>query len=459
MEEKQYRVMEISEGQDSHFDKVWIIKANPVETNPLSGASFVMSDLYEGTETFILPYDNEIVDEVEEIAKANKLWTPQSDEWKTESAFDEKARQRKTIHRFNEQDSSEGIIQSGRKPLKQFLLEQRKDIFIVKRVETETLYFECGEIKGIVSPAASSRITNFNCPIDDFYFAMVSRQGEKAIPCICLAKDSIGNNKEKLENTYFLNRYAQIYHALLKNIKTNYVIETPGDFELFDASFLLDTLALLHLPKDKTLGLYRRQDDIVDRSFFASPYVHNANADKLFEPIITPIKKTFLQRIGMAGEPNDKEEVNISEFYAPTYLIQGVIDRRIACMIPRPSFHFTLDNRNPEAVWEMFLLDHIEYFLPKFDHGVYKERKIICKEMIEDLPFEVRRGALSLEKELNPDVFMCDDLAIIRCCYFNMWKGIVRWRVQYHLESGKIEYVKNSDEYKVLVKYDCGMRI
>ena len=101
MEEKQYRVMEIAEGHDSRLGKVWIIKANPVETNPLSGASFIMSDLYEGTETFILPYDNEIVDEVEEIAKANKLWTPEVDEWKTELAFDEKARQRKTIHRFN----------------------------------------------------------------------------------------------------------------------------------------------------------------------------------------------------------------------------------------------------------------------------------------------------------------------------------------------------------------------
>ena len=89
----------------------------------------------------------------------------------------------------------------------------------------------------------------------------------------------------------------------------------------------------------------------------------------------------------------------------------------------------------------------------------YKIRAIYWKQWKKVKTRFKELKKLGVEKELNPDVFICDDLAIIRCCYFNMWKGIVRWRAQYHFESGKIEYVKNSEEYKVLVKYDCGMRI
>ena len=64
MGNKTYRIMEISEGTDSKIGKVWIIKANPAVKNEFSGATSIESEIYEGTETFLLPYYNEMVDEI-----------------------------------------------------------------------------------------------------------------------------------------------------------------------------------------------------------------------------------------------------------------------------------------------------------------------------------------------------------------------------------------------------------
>ena len=189
MGNKTYRIMEISEGTDSKIGKVWIIKANPAVKNEFSGATSIESEIYEGTETFLLPYYNEMVDEIEAIAQHGQLWSPTDNDWNKEVSLDEKVGKRVVIHRFGKnKNSNKGVVATDRKPLKQYLLEQNADIMILSDTESGKMFFECGKIHGFVSPAAAKRINDFNNSIDEFEFAMVAKEGEDAIPCIMAIK-------------------------------------------------------------------------------------------------------------------------------------------------------------------------------------------------------------------------------------------------------------------------------
>ena len=185
MEKTRYRVMEITDGHDSKFGKVWIIKANPTIVNEFSGTTSIMSDIYEGTDTFIVPSREEwMFDEIENVAKCGKLWTPKTDEWRTEVAFDEKKQIKTTIHRYTEPAN---FIVTDKKPLRQYLIERNEDVQIFKSIESGKMLFLCGKTKGYVSPAASEKIDDFCCSMDNFEFGMVSKDEEDAIPCIMLS--------------------------------------------------------------------------------------------------------------------------------------------------------------------------------------------------------------------------------------------------------------------------------
>ena len=77
---------------------------------------------------------------------------------------------------------------SDKKTLKQLVLEQNAEVKTFKSPKSDKLFFECGKIRGYVSPAAAERLKDSNCSIDDFAFAMVAKEGEEAIPCIMIAK-------------------------------------------------------------------------------------------------------------------------------------------------------------------------------------------------------------------------------------------------------------------------------
>lgn len=187
MKQTKYRIMEITDGHDSKFGKVWIIKANPAIVNEIVGTASTMSDIYEGSETFITPYDDNdhVVSEIELFAKNNKLWIPEPNEWITETALDEKDKKRKTIHRYTDPSKKEpNIIITDKKPLKQYVIKQNKDVCIYQSTESGKMMFLCGNTKGFVSPAAAEKIVDYCCPIDNFVFGMVAKKGEAAVPCI-----------------------------------------------------------------------------------------------------------------------------------------------------------------------------------------------------------------------------------------------------------------------------------
>ena len=220
MEAKKYRVMEITDGHDSRFGKAWVVKANPVEVNPFSKASFVQSEIYEGTETFLIPYNCNVVNEIESIAKRRELWEPSDAEWQTETAYDERNRRKTIVHRFisdsqktvaprvsvsnakqpiKEENSNAGAIEMkarNKKPARQLCEEQHSSLDFIKNPSNGKVFFDCGEIFGYVSPDAVSRGMEPDATIDDFQFAEVSKDGGNTyIPCIM-----VRHVKEKRKN-------------------------------------------------------------------------------------------------------------------------------------------------------------------------------------------------------------------------------------------------------------------
>ena len=77
---------------------------------------------------------------------------------------------------------------SDKRTLKQLVLEQNAEVKTFKSPKSDKLFFECGKIRGYVSPAAAERLKDPNCSIDDFGFAMVAKEGEEPIPCILILK-------------------------------------------------------------------------------------------------------------------------------------------------------------------------------------------------------------------------------------------------------------------------------
>lgn len=90
---------------------------------------------------------------------------------------------------------NEKIIATDKKTLKQLVIEQNSEVKFVKNSKSEKLFFTCGEIRGYVSPAAAKRVQDSDCTLEDFEFAMISKNDGDAIPCIMLAPNTFKNKK------------------------------------------------------------------------------------------------------------------------------------------------------------------------------------------------------------------------------------------------------------------------
>lgn len=187
MKHTKYRIMEITDGSDSKFGRIWIIKANPAIVNEFSEATSIMSDIYEDTETFFVPYNMEfVVDEIEDIAKKGQLWTPDKDEWRGELVFDEDKQTRKIIYRWCLEEPR--IVITEQKPLRQYLLERNEDIHIFQDIKKGNMLFLCGSVKGMVSPGAAKHIADFGCSVDKFTFEVVTKNDLPPVPYITLSR-------------------------------------------------------------------------------------------------------------------------------------------------------------------------------------------------------------------------------------------------------------------------------
>lgn len=255
---------------------------------------------------------------------------------------------------------------------------------------------------------------------------------------------------------------------LLRNINDsiaeNFLFGELDYYAIYDASFILNLLG--HVKLDNTnlqLGIYRIGE--YHSGFYCAPYVHLNKLDGDYSPKLeeVPCKKTFLQKIGLSKSP--KPEYKVSEDYDVNLSIDGIIPESMIDSIPSPLHHALISNWHGEGIWDVFLLDNLQYVLPTFGHGAYTVRKFItCNKDIQELPKEIVMKTLNLSPDLMPTVKYHEGGATITIHYFNKWEGLVKWVLNYYTFDDSLNplyanrVMSPSDRYDVIIPYDCGIR-
>jgi len=103
MKYRQYQIKEVTQTDDEFLGKVWTVIAKSVDLDSGSNVGFAETDLYsllDITETFIVPYDNELIEEIVHLARGGQLWSPDVEDWSVDSVFDEKEKRLTIVHRY-----------------------------------------------------------------------------------------------------------------------------------------------------------------------------------------------------------------------------------------------------------------------------------------------------------------------------------------------------------------------
>ena len=87
---------------------------------------------------------------------------------------------------------------TDRMSAKQLVISENAEIQFINNPKTNKVFFTCGSKRGYVSPAAQKKMTDPNCTLDDFQYAMVAKPGEQAIPCLMVVGNSEQNVIKKL---------------------------------------------------------------------------------------------------------------------------------------------------------------------------------------------------------------------------------------------------------------------
>ena len=112
--------------------------------------------------------------------------------------------------------------------------------------------------------------------------------------------------------------------------------------------------------------------------------------------------------------------------------------------------------------WQAYLLSIGKTLLPFSGRLYYSKRKLIfTHEQLKNisLSFQPKRipELLNLDADLSPSVQIKDKQAIVSCCFWNDWGGLIRESAKITFLNGKVYFLEDFDEH-VLFKYNCGIR-
>lgn len=202
MKYRQYNIVNFYREDNTLLGTSWVIVANTAGLDSSCDLGFPETDLYgkgEYSELFIVQYNNEVVDEIEEIAQCGQLWVPDTKDWpiyKDDKVIDgvpiithyyKGKRRIKDTRRSINNNKNPNII--SWKPLRQLILEQNNEIKQLQDPNTGKSFFVCGKVKGYISPAAEKVLENKDADVADFKVAMVSKEGENPVPCLLTARN------------------------------------------------------------------------------------------------------------------------------------------------------------------------------------------------------------------------------------------------------------------------------
>lgn len=184
MKYRQYKIVHFSEIEDKKFGRAWRIQALAEGIHPDCTVSFMFSDLYSKagfSEYFIAPYNNYVMDEIEDIALRGDVWSPDTNDWTVDKENTIVDGIPVITHHYcgrlqdkaqKPEDCSSRI--ASWMPLFQLIIAEKSDLKHNTDAETGIEYFECGKVKGFVSPSAMNELGNEVYSMGDFKVAMIS---------------------------------------------------------------------------------------------------------------------------------------------------------------------------------------------------------------------------------------------------------------------------------------------
>lgn len=119
------------------------------------------------------------------------------------------------------------------------------------------------------------------------------------------------------------------------------------------------------------------------------------------------------------------------------------------------------------GAWQAFLLSISLSQLPCCWHGAYRKKELIFtnegkiwKELsaIKNLGRHKEVDFTFTEEDIIPKVWLEANMAYVRYCYFNMWKGIVRETTALQFDQNRVINFKIVKS-ETLWKYNCGLKL
>lgn len=120
--------------------------------------------------------------------------------------------------------------------------------------------------------------------------------------------------------------------------------------------------------------------------------------------------------------------------------------------------HLTIE---PSAMgaWQAYLLCISKTILPFSGSLYYTKRELILNyEQLQRFRVWaiIAKQLWDIKADVSPSVSINGNQAIVSCCYWNMWEGLVRENVPITFENNKVTIGKFRQE--ILYKYNCGWR-
>ncbi len=99
MNNKGYKIMNISDGEDNIYGKICIVEANPINSNGLYLTHSISID--KDTETFLFIDDENILNQLIKILQGDGIWYPYENDFNTEQVYDNERGLIKNVYRHN----------------------------------------------------------------------------------------------------------------------------------------------------------------------------------------------------------------------------------------------------------------------------------------------------------------------------------------------------------------------
>ena len=220
--------------------------------------------------------------------------------------------------------------------------------------------------------------------------------------------------------TLLKNEYAKVGRTFLKTID-----RLVKDTETKDKRALFKTLNQIHLIDDFSLGLYVANEiGLGDESWF---YAYPSRMDTL---------------------PN-----------------MAMMEILASMRVTKRLYKFLRVNPSAMGAWQIYLLDKAPTVMPVFWHGGYSCCTYIfslaaLNKVKSGRGVDGKKRSLDFshltEEDILPAVSFENGKAVVSCCHWNDWSGLMRETCVIQFKDDKVVSV-SAGRRKTLVKYDCGI--